>query len=158
MTADVAGAAHLEGEIVSILADGAVHPPRPVVGGVVTLDHPAACIVLGLPYRHTYESLKWEAGAAAGTAQGQTKRIHGVTLVLLDSLNAAIGPTDADLKTIPFRDVTDAMDGPVPLFTGERYVEFDADFTTDSRIVITGADPVPFTLLAVAPEMRTNSR
>ncbi|MFO1188510.1 MAG: hypothetical protein U1E97_02695 [Alphaproteobacteria bacterium] len=154
----IGGAAHLEGERVSILADGAIHPPRIVVDGTVQLDYPAECIVLGLPYRHTYESLKWEAGAVAGTAQGQVKRIHGVTLVLLDSVNAAVGPSGGALKAMPFRDVADAMDGPVPLFTGERYVEFDADYATDTRIVISGADPVPFTLLAVAPELRTNSR
>lgn len=157
-TATIGGAAHLEGEIVSILADGAIHPPRTVEGGMVQLDTPAQCVVLGLPYRHTYESLKWEAGAAAGTAQGQMKRIHGVTLVLLDALNASVGPDGGDLKVVPFRDVKDRMDGPVPLFTGERYVEFDADYETDSRVVIGGADPLPFTLLAVVPELRTNSR
>jgi len=157
-TAHVGNIGHLEGEVVSILADGAIHPPRTVVSGEVALDYPAERIVLGLPYSHVYESLKWEAGAVAGTAQGQTKRIHGVTLVLLDSLNAAVGTRDDDLKVISFRGVENAMDGPVPLFTGERYIELDADYETDSRIVISGADPVPFTLLAIVPELRTNTR
>jgi hypothetical protein len=153
-----AGLDHLEGETVAILTDGAVHPARTVTGGAVTLDDDAATVVAGLPYSHTYESLKWEAGSAIGTAQGQTKRIHGVTLILLDSLNAEIGPDAASLKTVPFRRSGDAMDRAVPLFTGERYVEFDGDYATDTRVMIRGRDPVPFTLLAVAPVIRTNTR
>ena len=154
----VSGLGHLEGEEVAILADGAVHPRRTVSGGAVSLDYEAERIVVGLPYSHVYESLKWEAGAAIGTAQGQIKRIHGVTLVLLESLNAAVGPDSAALKIIPFRTVSDAMDRAVPLFTGEKFIEFDGDFATDTRVVIKGDDPAPFTLLAVAPEIKTNTR
>jgi hypothetical protein len=152
------GLDHLEGETVAILADGAVHPPRTVAGGAITLDQPAATVVAGLSYAHTYESLKWEAGSATGTAQGQTKRIHGVTLVLLDALNASVGPGADALRRVPFRSGGDAMDRAVPLFTGERYVEFDGDYATDTRVTIRGDDPVPFTVLAVAPVLKTNSR
>lgn len=157
-TTTVAGLDHLEGELVSILADGAVHSPRVVSGGGVTLDYPASKVIAGLPYTHTYESLKWEVGARTGTAQGQIKRISGVTLVLLDALNAAVGPDREHLSDIPFRSVEDAMDSAVPLFTGEKFVEFNGDFSTDARVVIRGADPVPFTLLAVSPELKTNTR
>ena len=154
----IAGLGHLEGQTVAILADGAVHPSRVVTAGVVALDYPAATVVAGLPYAHAYESLKWEAGAAIGTAQGQTKRIHGVTLMLLDSGSFEIGPDPARLKTVPFRTVDGRMDAAVPLFTGERFVPFDGDFDTDTRVLIRGADPSPFTLLALAPEIKTNSR
>jgi hypothetical protein len=157
-TSSLSGLDHLEGEELSVLADGAVHPPRTVTAGVLTLDQPASQVIAGLAYAHTYESLKWEAGAATGTAQGQVKRISGVTLVLLDALNAAVGPREGKLKTIPFRAVGDAMNTAVPLFTGEKFIEFDGDFDTDTRVVIKGSDPVPFTLLAVAPEIKTNTR
>ena len=50
------------------------------------------------------------------------------------------------------------MDRAVPLFTGEKFIEFDGDFATDTRVVIKGDDPAPFTLLAVAPEIKTNTR
>lgn len=154
----IAGLDHLESEELVILADGAVHPPRAVTSGSITLDYPATKIIAGLPYAHTYESLKWEAGNPAGTAQGQVKRIHGVTLVLLDSLNASIGPDFASMKKVPFRQVGDAMDQAVPLFTGEKFIEFDGNYATDTRVCIHGSDPVPFTLLAIAPEIKTNGR
>ena len=144
--------------MVSILADGAIHPPKTVSGGAIALDYPAGTVVAGLPYTHTYRSLKWEAGSATGTAQGQTKRIHGVTLVVLASLNARVGADEASLRVVPFRSGNDAMDAPVPFYTGEKYVEFDGDYATDARVVVKGDDPVPFTLLAVAPVMKTNTR
>lgn len=150
------GLEHLEGETVSVLADGAVHPPRTVEGGSIVLDYPASKVVAGLPYAHRYRSLKWEAGAATGTAQGLTKRIHGVTLVLLESSGVSIGPDFDHLKSVPFRTIDKPMDSAVPLFTGERFVEFDGDFATDTRIALTGDDPLPFTLLAIAPVVKTN--
>lgn len=157
-TQSLSGLDHLEGETVSILADGAVHPDKPVTGGVVTLDYPASKVTAGLGYTHLFESLKWEAGSATGTAQGQTKRIHGVTVVLLDALSAEIGPSLNTLRTISFREVDDAMDTAIPLFSGEKYIEFDADFATDTRVMIRGSTPTPFTLLAVAPNLKTNTR
>ena len=50
------------------------------------------------------------------------------------------------------------MDTAVPLFTGEKFVEFEGDFATDTRVVVRGSDPAPFTLLAIAPEIKTNPR
>ncbi len=152
----VSGLDHLEGETVKVLADGAVHPDRTVAGGAIALDAPAAKVQVGLGYAHTYECLKIDAGAKAGTAVGRTKRIHGLTLVLLDSMNARIGPDRAHLTTLEFREVTDAMDAAVPLFTGERYVELEGDYQLDARFVIQDDSPGPFVLLAVAPALKTN--
>ena len=152
------GLDHLEGQTVKVLADGAVHADRIVGSGRISLDAPAARVQCGLGYRHSYESLKWEAGSPQGTAQGQTKRIDGVTLMLMNSLNARVGPTESNLQTVPFRDVSDDMDSAVPLFSGEKYAEFDGDYDTDTRVCIQGEDPVPFTLLAVSPRIKVNTR
>ena len=55
-------------------------------------------------------------------------------------------------------DVSDDMDSAVPLFSGEKYAEFDGDYDTDTRVCIQGEDPVPFTLLAVSPRIKVNTR
>lgn len=155
-TQTLSGLDHLEGETVAILADGALHPDRIVAGGAITLQAPASVVHVGLPYRHVFASLKLEAGAAAGTAVGKVKRVHGIALVLLHSLGLRIGPSIGRLEDVPLREVGDAMDTAVPLFTGERFVSFEGDFERDARIVISGAAPLPFTLLAAAPELKTN--
>ncbi|GAB4391006.1 MAG: hypothetical protein Tsb0032_00380 [Kiloniellaceae bacterium] len=155
-TLTFSGLDHLEGETVTILADGARHPERIVAGGGITLQAPAGVVHVGLPYRHVFSSLKLEAGAAAGSAVGKVKRVHGIALVLLHSLGLRIGPSIGRLEDVPLREVADAMDRAVPLFTGERFVSFEGDFERDARIVISGETPLPFTLLAAAPELKTN--
>lgn len=157
-TTSITGLDHLEGETVSILADGAVHPDKTVSAGAITLDAAASKVQAGLAYTHAFKSLKLNAGAAAGTAVAKTKRVRAVGFVLLDSGPFSLGPTDqaADLEEVTFREVGDAMDTAVPLFTGERVVTFDGDWETDARIHVRGAKPTPFTLLALAPEMQTN--
>ncbi|MGF1593836.1 MAG: choice-of-anchor R domain-containing protein [Kiloniellaceae bacterium] len=155
-TETLSGLDHLEGETVTVLADGALHPDRIVAGGAIALQAPASVAHVGLPYRHVFASLKLEAGAAAGTAVGKVKRVHGIALVLLHSLGLRIGPSVARLQDVPLREVGDAMDQAVPLFTGELFASFDGDFERDARIVVSGSAPLPLTLLAAAPELKTN--
>lgn len=155
-TNSVAGLDHLEGETVAVLADGAIHPSRIVAEGTINLAHAASRAQVGLPYVHVLESLRLEAGAAAGTALGQTKRVHGVTLVMLDSAAVEVGPDEGPVSAVPFRTVSHPMDAAVPLFSGERFVEFEGDYGSDARITIRGDAPAPFTLLAMAPRLKTN--
>ncbi|MEQ8195466.1 MAG: hypothetical protein RIB59_13350, partial [Rhodospirillales bacterium] len=78
--------------------------------------------------------------------------------LLLDAAAAQIGPNDETVSDIEFRDVTDPMDTAVPLFTGEHFIEFPGDYERDARIVIQGDAPAPFTVLALAPELKTNEQ
>ncbi len=151
----IAGLDHLEGETVAVLADGAVHPERVVAEGRIELRTPAREVVVGLPYGHSFRSLKLAVGAAAGTSVGKVKRVHGVTLVLLHALDGRVGPDETALEPLVFRTVGDAMDSAVPLFSGEYRVAFPGDYDRDPRLVIQGAAPLPFTLLAIAPELQT---
>lgn len=152
-TTTITGLDHLEGETVKIWGDGAVRPDKTVSGGSITLDTEASVAQIGLGYTHTIKTLKIEGGNPSGTAVGRTKRIYGVTFVVLNSHTLSYGPDTSNLTEIAFREVSDPMDNPVPLFTGERFVEFDGDWEPDSRIVIQEDDPAPFTLLALVPEI-----
>ncbi|NIA66969.1 hypothetical protein HBA54_00005, partial [Pelagibius litoralis] len=158
VVSSISGLEHLEGETVKVLGDGAIMPDRIVSGGQISLDTPVSRAVVGLGYRHIFKSLKLASGAAAGTAVAKVKRVHGIALVLLHSLGIRIGPSIDRLEDVPLREVKDAMDKAVPLFTGERYVSFDGDYERDARIVIAGDAPLPFTLLAAAPELKTNEQ
>ena len=150
------GFSHLEGETLGIWADGGIHPDKTVSSGQITLDTAKSTVHAGLRYKHKLKTLKISSGNPAGTTIGKKKRIYGVTFVLLNSHTLKYGPAADNLKEIDFRVVTDAMDSPVPLFTGEQFVEFPGNWTSDARIVIESDDPAPFTLLALAPEIVLN--
>ncbi len=153
------GLDHLELEQVKVWGDGAILPDEPVcINGCISLETPINVAQVGLAYTHRMKTLKIEGGNAAGTALGKPKRIYGVTFILLNSQKFDYGPDFDNLTEKDFRDVGDPMDEAVPLFTGESFVEFDGDWNVDARMVVTGDDPAPFTLLAVAPEINVIPR
>lgn len=149
----ISGLSHLEGETVKILGDGAIMPDETVASGAITLDSAVSVAQIGLAYSHKIKTLKFEGGTAAGTAIGKPKQVFGITFVVLNSHTVNFGRDADNLDKIDFREVSDAMDAAVPFYTGERFVEFAGDWNTDSRIYIEDDDPVPFTLLAMAPEI-----
>jgi hypothetical protein len=153
----ITGLDHLEGEAVKVLADGAIVTGKTVTSGQIELDVAATPVHIGLGYAHKLKTLKITAGNPAGTTLGKKHRIYGLTFSLLNSHTLEYGP-DVDLLTaIDFRTVADALDSATPLFTGDQFVAFPGDWTRDGRIVIESDDPVPFTLLALAPETQVNA-
>lgn len=151
----VTGLGHLEGETVKVLADGKVHPDATVSGGAITLDYKASVVQVGLGYTHRFQSLKNVAGAAAGTGLGRVKRIHELVLVLLDATAFRQGPGFDNLKDVEFLQADESMDTAIALFTGEKFIPFDGGYERDARIVIEGDAPLPFTVLAIAPSLKT---
>lgn len=150
------GLGHLEGQTVKILADAAIVADKTVSSSSITLDTSASVAQIGLGYTHSLKTLKISAGNPSGTPLGKTKRIYGLTFVLLNSHTLAFGPDDDDLIETDFRVVSDPMDSAAPLFTGEKFLEFQGDWTQDARIIVESNDPVPFTLLALTPEVQLN--
>jgi hypothetical protein len=156
-TTTITGLGHLEGQTVKIWADGAIQADKTVASGQITLNNAASVVQIGLGYAHRFKTLKISAGNPAGTPLGKTKRIYGLTFVLLNSHTLRFGPDDDNMTEKDFRVVSDPMDDGAPLFTGEQFVEFQGNWTSDARIVIESSDPAPFTLLALAPETTVNS-
>lgn len=152
----ITGLDHLEGETVSIYADGAVYPTETVVSGQITIDPAAEVVQIGLGYTSKYKSLRLDAGARAGTAVAKTKTIDAITLIIMLGHTYSIGLEGQDLVKKDFREVSNNMDEAVPIFTGEDFGELEGDWETDPRIIVEIDDPAPFTMLALAPEAKTN--
>lgn len=155
-TDTITGLDHIEGETVKVLADGAVHPDRTVASGSITLDAEYSIVQIGLAYAHKFKTLRVEGGTAAGTAVGKTKRRLRITYVVSNAMTLSSGPSFDDLSDYDFREVTDEMDNAVPLYSGEIRRDWGQGWTRDTRICISNDDPVPFGLLALAPEQVVN--
>ena len=151
----VFGLEHLEGQTVSVLADGAAHPDRTVSSGSITLNGSYEVVHAGLPYTSTLQTMRIEAGAKDGTAQGKKKRVSRITYRLYDTLGLKHGPSADRLDIIPFRSSADDMDKPPALFTGDKEVEFPRNWDTDGYIFLVQDQPLPFTILAIMPELNT---
>lgn len=154
-TTTITGLNHLEGETVTILADGASHPDKTVSGGSVTLERSASKVHVGYSYTSTLETLRLEAGADDGVAQGKIKRIHGVTARFFKTVGAELGPDTNNLDRLPFRDSSMAMNQAVPLFTGDKEIYFPSGYENDARVVVRQSQPLPMTVLAIMRRSNT---
>ena len=66
-TSTLSGLSHLEGQAVSILADGSVHANKTVSSGAITLDRAVTKACVGLSYDSILQTMRIEGGAAEGT-------------------------------------------------------------------------------------------
>jgi hypothetical protein len=154
----ISGLGHLEGETVDILADGATHPARVVDSGSITLQQAASVVQVGLACPAKLATMRTNAGAADGTAQGKTKRIHRVVVRLLDTLGGEMGPTDTITDEILFRKTGDPMNQPVPLFTGDKELAWPGGYEKEGIIWYVNSQPLPATVCAFMPQLVTQDR
>ena len=152
----ISGLDHLEGQTVSILADGASHPDKTVTSGSVTLDRSALNVKVGLAYRSLLQTMRLNAGSQNGTSQGKTKRIYDITVRMFETIGVEVGPNLNDMERIPFRSSADLMDEGIPPFTGDKEVEFRGNYETDGFIFVRQTQPLPFTILSLYPRLTTN--
>ena len=156
-TTTLSGLSHLEGQTVSILADGSAHPDKTVSSGAITLDRSVTKAVVGLAYNSVLQTMRIEGGAAEGTSQGKTKRISKVVLRLFETVGVKVGPSLSNLEAIPFRTTSSPMGSPVEtLLAGDKEIEFNDDFNSDGFIFVKQDQPLPCSVLAIYPTLVTS--
>ena len=156
-TSTLSGLSHLEGQTVSVLADGSTHATKIVSSGSISLDRSTTKAVVGLAYDSVLQTMRIEGGAAEGTSQGKTKRISKVVLRLFETVGVKVGPTLAKLETVPFRTTSSDLSAPVDtLLAGDREIEFRDDYNSDGFIFIKQDQPLPLSVLAIYPTVVTS--
>jgi len=156
-TTTLSGLDHLEGQTVSILADGSVHANRVVSSGSVSLDREVTKACVGLSYDSVLQTMRIEGGAAEGTSQGKIKRITKVVLRLFETVGVKVGPSLSNLETVPFRTTSSNLSAPVDtLIEGDKEIEFNDDYNSDGHIFIKQDQPLPASILAIYPTLVTN--
>tara|TARA_R100000655_G_scaffold2756_2_gene10695 strand:+ start:3524 stop:5524 length:2001 start_codon:yes stop_codon:yes gene_type:complete len=152
----ISGLDHLEGQSVTILANGATHPNKTVSSGQITLDRSSTKVHIGLSYTSLLQTMRVELQGEGGTSQSKDKRIHEVTLRLHETVGVEVGPNLDNMERIPFRSSAAAMDTAVPLFTGDKQIEFRDDFNTDGFVYVRQTQPLPLTLISAYPRITVN--
>ena len=152
-TSTISGLDHLEGEVVSILADGATHADKTVSGGNITLDRTAQKVHVGLNYNSILQTLRIEAGSQQGVAQSKIKRINEITVRLHKTLGVEVGGDLDNMENIPFRSSAAIMGSPIDLFSGDKKIELRDDYNTDGHVFVRQSQPLPLTVLSIYPEI-----
>lgn len=156
----VTGLEHLEGQSVKIMVDGTAVPNVTVTSGAITLANSrrGGVMQIGLSNAWALKTLPVEAGAKDGTAQGKTKRIHNLTVKLLNALGLQYGPDSSTLDEYLF-DNYEAYDETPALFTGDtNTLLFPDGYNTQGQIYLTDDGVFPITITALMPQLKTEDR
>lgn len=153
----LSGLDHLEGATVSVLANGAPHPDVVVTGGSITLQYPTHDAQVGFGCPAIYRSMRLEAGARDGTAQGKTKRIHKVVYRMMDTGGGQYGTGENNAQWDYFlnRTPNNLMDQHVPFFNGDKVVTWNQGYTTDAYVGIRIDQPTALTMVGIYPQIVT---
>lgn len=155
----IGGLQHLAGATVAVLADGAAHPDRVVsAGGTIVLQRPASKVAVGLPYLARITTMQLNPMAEEGSSQSKIKRVVKVAFRFLETLGVRFGTPTGRKDNIEFRTSAMRMDAPPEAFSGDDMRGFPGGYERDARVTIESFQPLPFTLLAMAPRMNVSGQ
>ena len=155
-TSSLTGLDHLEGEVVDIIGEGATQTSKTVSAGVISIDTATEQAKVGLLYTSDLETMRLDEGYTE-TTQTKTKRIYDLSVRFQDTVGAKVGPDAANLTAIDFRASGSPMDLPIPLFTGDKQIEFDTGYGTEGLVYIQQPQALPMTILGIYPRLETES-
>jgi len=153
----ISGLDHLEGQTVSILAEGAPAASAIVSSGAITVNETSKAQV-GLMYLSDIETLRYDVGSRNGTAQGKLQRYNRLILRLYETLGLKVGPDFDNLDPLIYRQGGDLMDTAPPLFEGDIEVAWDGSYSSNETIAIRQDQPLPATIIAIMGQVETQDR
>lgn len=154
---EVGGLWHLEGEEVSVFADGFVvanpnndaYDVVTVTNGIATLDKPYAVIHVGLPITSDLETLNMDLPGVSSMSD-KKKSITKLT-AFVEATRGVFAGSDVDnLTEYKLRD-EEGYDDPVALKTGTIDVNITGVWKSSGQIFIRQIDPVPASILSIVP-------
>lgn len=156
---------HLEGQDVSVFADGYVeasafnpsYVTQTVTNGQITLTKPYSVIHVGLPYITDIETLDVDSsqGESISTKKMSPSRILAFMEKSRGGFYGLRVPTGANpiegLQEIKIRN-EEEYDQPVDLLTGKADVVVQSEWNKTGRVFIRQIDPIPMTILSIVAE------
>ena len=156
-TSTLSGLTHLVGEVVDVIGEGSTQTSKTVsASGGITLDNATEQAKVGLLYSSDLQTMRLDEGYTE-TTQTKTKRIYDLSIRFQDTVGASVGPNAANLTAIDFRASGSPMNLPIPLFTGDKTIEFDTGYGTEGLVYVQQPQALPMTILGIYPRLETES-
>ena len=155
-TSSLSGLDHLEGEVVDVIGEGSTQTSKTVASGAITLSTATEQAKVGLLYSSDLQTMRLDEGYTE-TTQTKTTRIYDLSVRFYNTVGASVGPNAGNLTSIDFRSSGSPMDLPIPLFTGDKSIEFDTGYGTEGLVYIQQPQALPMTILGIYPRLETES-
>lgn len=146
----ITGLAHLEGEEVTILADGAPVDEQTVENSQITLDAGASVVHVGEFYYSQLRTLPPFVQSQRGDNFATNQRITNIIVQLYKTLGMKTGPNEDELGDYDFISDQVPLGQAGPLFDGfTDDISFDGEFSRDPSVYIRQEQPLPMTVLSL---------
>ena len=146
-TSATANMAHISDRTVNVISDGYVELNQVVpAGGTITFANPpTASSEVGIPIDVEIKTMPVELKIQSGTRIGFRKRIVEVNALLYKTQNIVINGNLLPIRVLG----VDALDEPVPEFTGTKTLYGILGYSSDGQITVTQTAPLKLTLLGL---------
>ena len=146
---EITGLTWLEGETVSILADGAVEPPQAVKDGKITLTYPAKVVHVGLPFMADMKTLPAAMALQDGSyGSGHKKNVREVFFRVVNSSGTQAGPSFDKLAEYPARSTEFAGSAPDPI-TDEVGFQIQPQWSQGGQVCVRQKYPLPLRIVSM---------
>lgn len=151
--ASSAAVAHLEGETVNVILDGAVQSNETVSSGNVTFTRASSTSYeVGLPFEVEIKTMPVDLKIQTGTRIGFKKRIVEVNAILHHTQHMEVNGIP-----VVFRNMNSPMlDIAVPEYTGTKKIQGIRGYTNDGQITVRQTLPLKMTLLGLEFRLSTH--
>lgn len=155
-TKDVTGMTHLEGEDITVCADGYYAGDFTVASGGFSITDFASKIHAGFAYTSELQTLPVEV-KQFGTIAGRIRRAHKLFIYLTNTIGIILGnAVDSALEVVPFGGGTENLNEGPALFTGVLEREPPLGYDKEGVLKISHPYPTNITVNYIAQKLSIN--
>lgn len=152
-TKTISGLTWLEGQKVSVFANGCVLPQQTVVNGTITLSQPSTKVFVGLPITADFQTLPAAVQLQDGSyGIGHSKNINDVYLRVVKSSGVFVGP-DFDHLVEAKQRTREPYGSPPDWMEKEISIMPYCEWNDAGQICVRQVDPLPLTIVSVAVDL-----
>lgn len=142
---EISGLSHLEGQLVQVLADGAVQRSKTVENGTIKLDEPADVVSCGLGFESLLSPMPIEIETQNGQSVLRKKAIGELRIRVYGSVGGEVRCGEDRYQTIVSRDVLeDFMDRAISEKDEVVLLNMISGFERSTTIELAQREPLPF--------------
>ncbi len=156
MAKGLSGLFHLEGQTVTILADGGVQEGEVVSSGEITLDDDAGYVVVGLAYIGIGKTQDVNGGSEIGTAITKPRAMTKLGVRLRASLGTKFGTDLYNMEHPAYREVGEVAGRPPHLFSGVLDAQMSDGWDEEKNVYWLHDKPTPSNIQYLQPLMETH--
>jgi len=147
----ISGLHHLEGQEVTIVNDGAIHPSKIVTNGRITLDFGkvGSKIIVGLPYTGLLSSMAIDQGGQSGPAVTKQKNMKECRMRLVNTAGISFGTDPYHIDKVDFRTTGQITGRPIPLYSGVKDQTYEDTTEREKHLILVQDTPLPATIIAI---------